>query len=476
VILRSVANDRPASRPIVTGPITGGKGRPNLVTTSFDLGALGYERTEYFISGIATAFSSAQPLTPDGRWTVEPEDSDGYETRIVVVRPSDPAELNGTVFVEWLNVTAGFDSSPGWILAHNEILRRGAAWVGVSAQAVGISGDAPAVGGVPQGGLTAADPERYGPLQHPGDSYSYDIFSQAGLAVRGSERSDPLGGGEVTGVIALGESQSAFRMVTYINAIHPMANVFDGFLVHSRATDAAPLLSAPFPGITVPDATVIRSDLGVPVLSFQTETDLRLGHFPPRQADTDRFCLWEVAGTAHADSYTGGLGFRDTGDGRAEARLLDVASAGGGPLGCTEPINAGPQYAVLNAALFHLDRWVRDGTLPPRAPRLDLEPGLPATIRRDEHGNALGGIRTPLVDAPNATLRGDGNAGGPLCRLFGRTIAFDAATMASLYADHDDYVAKFRAATDRAVKAGFLLAPEAENLTAAAEQSRRVDR
>jgi hypothetical protein len=456
----------------VTGPITGGKGRPNLLTTTFDLASVGYERAEYFISGTATAFSSARPLTPDGTWTVEPEHTDRYETRILVVRPSEPAKFNGTVFVEWHNVTAGFDSSPGWILAHNETLRSGAAWVGVSAQAAGVSGDTPAVGGVRQGGLKAADPERYGSLHHPGDSYSYDIFSHAGLAVRGPEPSDPLGGLAVERVIALGESQSAFRMVTYINAIQPVAGVFDGFLVHSRATDAAPLLSSPFPGITVPDATIIRSDVGVPVLSFQTETDVRLGHFPPRQADTDQFRLWEVAGTAHADSYTAGLGFRDTGDGRAEVRLLDVANADGGPLRCSEPINAGPQYAVLNAALFHLNRWVRDGTQPPPAPRLELEPGLPATIKRDQHGNALGGIRTPLVDAPNATLRGDGNAGGALCQLFGRTIPFDSATMASLYENHDDYVAKFLAATDRAVNAGFLLPFEAKNLAAAAGLSK----
>ncbi len=461
----------PVHRPTVTGPITTGKGVPNQVTTSFDLATVGYERAEYFLSGTATAYASSKPLTTDGKWTVEPEAEAPYETRVVVVRPIDPAEFNGTVYVEWFNVSAGFETSPDWNLAHNQIIRSGAAWVGVSAQARGISGGDRAVGGGPGGGLKAADPERYGPLHHPGDSYSYDIFSQAGRAVRGTKVTDPLGGLDAQRVIALGESQSAFRMVTYINAVQPVAGVFDGFLVHSRASDAAPLLESPLPGIGVPDATAIRDDLDVPVLSFETETDTRFGHFPAPQDDTDQFRLWQVAGTAHADSYTAGIGFADAGDGRAEVQLLDVANADGGPLGCTDPINAGPQYAVLSSAVSHLEAWVRDGTAPPRAPRFELAPGLPTTIKRDSHGNALGGIRTPLVDAPNATLRGDGNAGGDFCQVFGRTVPLDAATLASLYPSHAEYVNKFDASADRAVKAGYLLAPEAKRLKAAAAQS-----
>jgi hypothetical protein len=50
------------------------------------------------------------------------------------------------------------------------LLRAGYAWGGVSTQKVGI--DAPL-------GLRAWDSARYGGLTHPGDAYSYDIFSQA---------------------------------------------------------------------------------------------------------------------------------------------------------------------------------------------------------------------------------------------------------------------------------------------------------
>ena len=61
-----------------------------------------------------------------------------YTTRAVVMRPIDPHRFNGTVVVEWLNVSGGADAGPDWILAHNELIREGFAWVGVSAQKVGV--------------------------------------------------------------------------------------------------------------------------------------------------------------------------------------------------------------------------------------------------------------------------------------------------------------------------------------------------
>ncbi len=283
---------------------------------------------------------------------------------------------------------------------------------------------------------------------------------------------DLTGGAAVETVVAVGESQSAFRLVTYVNAVHPVTPVFDGFLVHSRGGDAAPLRQAPQDEIAVPVGTVVRTDLDVPVLVFQTENDFTLlNYLPARQPDTDRIRVWEVAGTAHADAYTAGIGFNDNGDGRAEEQLLDVRAIDGGPLGCENPINAGPAYAVLQAGIHALVGWAAGGSAPVPAPRLQLASEDPLVIASDEHGNALGGVRTPLVDVPTATLRGDGNDGESFCRLFGTTGAFDAAKISSLYPTHDAYTAPFDAATDAAVRAGFLLPEEADNLKRAAAKS-----
>jgi hypothetical protein len=460
----------PVALPTVTGPVTGGKGI-NLLSTGFDLGKVGYEQHEYFVSGKALSFTPERPLGTDGKWAVEESGNAPYTTRIVVYRPKSAQRFDGTVFVEWLNVSAGFDTPPDWLGAHEQIIKAGAAYVAVDAQALGIQGGGPSVtAAIPAGGLRAADPERYGKLSHPGDAFSYDIFSQAGLVARGKAKNNPMRGLDVQHVIATGESQSAFRMVTYVNAIHPIAHVYDGFLVHSRAGSGAGLGTSMGPGIRdsqMPAFTIIRRDTDVPVLTFETETDLvRLGFLPARQPDGPRFRLWEVAGTSHADSYfTGGL--NDLGNGDAEKALLDPANVSGGPLQCSEPINNGPAFAVLSAAIYHLERWVRDGTPPPHAPRFEATTSPPALVR-DSHGIAKGGIRTPLVDAPIAALTGDPNPGGSFCSLFGRTIPFDAPTLAALYSSHADYVKKFNAAADRAVKAGFLLKRNADNFKAAA--------
>src|SRR6516165_12793973 len=186
----SVVND-------VQGPITGGAGAilpPNL--NGFDLGQVGYQQSEFFLSGMAHAYApSSGPLTTDGKWTVAPSASALYETRAVVYRPTDPTRFNGTVIVEWLNVSGGVDADPDWTLTHNELIRDGFAWVGISAQAVGVSA------------LKSEDPVRYASLLHPGDSFSYDIFSQGGQAVRDSAAL-MLSGLKPQRLIAAGESQS----------------------------------------------------------------------------------------------------------------------------------------------------------------------------------------------------------------------------------------------------------------------------
>ena len=454
----------------VTGPVTGGTGKPNLISTSFDLASVGYAANEYFLSGTATAYSSSTPLTADGKWSVHPATTAPYTTRLLVYRPSNPKCFNGTVVVEWLNVSAGFDSPPDWLGAHVSMLRDGTAWVGVDAQSVGVQGGAATVAGLPAGGLKGADPARYGSLSHPGDSYSYDIFSQAGRVVRDTARTSPLGGLPVRRVLGIGESEGAFHLVTYINAVQPRDHVYNGFLVHSRWGNGSPLSQTPQPTISVPNGTVIRSDLKVPVLVFETESDLLQGYVLARQPDSRWFRLWEVAGTAHADSYTTG-GFGDTGDGKAEVALLDMSAVGGGPLNCSSPINDGPAFLVLNTAVHDLNRWVTAGTPPPSAPRINASPGSPVTIARDAHGNALGGIRTPLVDVPIATLDGKANRGGSFCSLFGSTAPFSPPVLATLYPSHAQYVAAFNRATRRALTAGFLVPQDAQHLEAAAAQS-----
>ena len=458
------------ARPTVTGPVTGGQGYPSLVTTNTDLAAVGYDRAEYFVDGTATSYEPDSALESDGAWTVKENDEAKYKTRIVVYKPTNPDDFSGTVFVEWFNVSAGFDTTPSWTPIHTQLIRHGDAYVGVDVQAAGVQGGAEVLEGATAGGIKGGDPARYGSLHHPGDEFAYDIFSQVGAVASGrADGVNPFDGYDVQHIIATGQSQSAYFLTSYINGIQPLVHQYDGFLVLSRGGSAAPFTDFTKRDFeAMPKDAHIRSDVDVPVLTAETETDLiTLRFLPARQPDGKRFRLWEIAGGSHADQYTGTVGSTDVDDGAAELTMLDPAQADGGILSCTEPINANATFSVQSAAAAHLERWVTEGTPPPKAPRIATKGG---TIERDEHGIARGGIRTPVVDVPVATNTGKVNRGGRFCNLFGTITVFDPPTLAQLYPSHDAYVQEFDRAAAETVKGGFWLAPDADDWKAAARQ------
>jgi len=461
----------------VSGPVTGGTGIGLPGTTSFDLSRVGYEQNEYFLSGTATAYTSASPLTSDGRWTVSPASTAAYTTRMVVYRPISPKQFDGTVIVEWLNVSGGVDAAAAWLTDHVQMIRSGMVYVGVSAQAGGIVGVAGSLGGA-TGGIKAADPARYGSLEHPGDSYSYSIFEQAGAALR-RQTATVLGGLKPKRLLALGESQSASRLVTYIDAFQRQTRgVYDGYFVYSRGGSGAALSQTPQATITPPTPTFIRTDLNVPVMMFETEADvLILGYLPARQPPTNFIREWEVAGTAHYDTYGLVESMTDAGNGTADVRAFDtminpVSSFDNGAISCPIPLNAGSHTYELRAAVVALDNWVTNGRTPRQSERLDV--AGPTSYVKDQNGEALGGIRSPQVEAPIAVVSGIGtnsNAGGGFCRIFGTTVPFSSAKLAQLYPTHEAFAHEWDQAVASDVSNGYLLPADATVLDRVAQQS-----
>ncbi len=472
-----------AAVPTVAGPIPG---TPVLAGTSFDLSQVGYEQSEYFLSGTATSYTSSAPLTSDGKWRVTPSTTAPYTTRVVVYRPSNPHKFNGTVIVEWLNVSGGLDDAPDWVLAHTELIREGYAWVGVSAQAVGVNQlKCPATPPLPATCVAPGNPARYGSLSHPGDSYSYDIFSQAGQAIR-HDSAQVLEGLKPQHVIAVGESQSAFRLVTYIDGVQPLVHEYDGFLVLSEFGTGAPLSQSPQASVVPPTPTHLRNDLRTPVFLVETETDVSNSALFDRQPNTRDFRLWEIAGTAHFDYYGLEIGPTDTGNG--QGAVLNLAAMqnptnNNPPPGfeCALSVNTGATQWNLNAAVFWLNRWVAHGTPPPKAPLLRTKsaPGVsPVVFAKDANGNVLGGVRSPLVDAPIAALSGIGNGPGPTpsplsvsCALFGSTVPFTSSQLAGLYNSHRQFVFDWARATLKDVRQGYLLPADAVQLIQSAAAS-----
>lgn len=406
----------------------------------------GYEKAEYFVSGEAESYTNVNELTSIGEWDVQAAEVAEYRTRVVVFKPANPANYNGVVIVEWLNVSAGSDLGNDWMLAHTELTRRGYAWIGVSAQSRGVES------------LKETRPERYSALSHPGDSFSYSIFSQIGNLIRSDSDEGLLGSLGFDALLAAGESQSAYRLLTYVNALSRQHRMYDGYFIHSRYYSSAPLSQSPQADIPAPEIVLIRDDLEKPVMMLQTESDVvALSSYLNRQADSDYFRLWETAGTAHADYYITATNRSDNGDDPNVAAVFE------NPLFCDKPINTGPQHFLVKAAIAALSAWVVEGTLPAIADRLVVDEAIPA-LSRDDLGIALGGIRTSFVDAPLATLSGEGNSSESFdfCnRLFGTTKLLDANTIASLYADNEAYLNAVKASTNEAVASGFLLSEDA---------------
>ncbi len=112
----------------LTGPV---EGPPGIIMTGFDLGQVGYTLEEFFLESTATRYEPAGPKGADGYWQVTPAGQAPFATRLVVCRPSDPGAFTGTVILEWLNVSAGFDAPAHWMLTNRQVVRAGWAWLGV---------------------------------------------------------------------------------------------------------------------------------------------------------------------------------------------------------------------------------------------------------------------------------------------------------------------------------------------------------
>ena len=407
--------------PAVTGPIPGTvPGDPEapavadtypFFSTWVDLAGNGYVEEEFYVDGLADGFAT------DG--TAVAVDVP-YRTRIVVRRPADDRDFNGTVLLEWQNVTAGYDLDALWSPDH--MMRSGYAWVGVSAQRVGVNQ------------LRTWSPARYGSLDVTGggafvtDQLSYDIFAQAASAVRDPAGVAPLGDLTVDQVLAIGASQSAGRMRIYYDVVLPQVTpVFDGY---AFIVGAAPSRVGPEPVFQVLSETDVRSPAG-------------------RRPDSDVFRRWEVAGTAHSgyagQVYRAPLAERDLG-GVTEYQC-------GAP-----PFSRVPLGQVVSAAYDHLASWAAGGPVPPSAPYLAFAPD--GSKVRNELGLAQGGIQLSQVSVPIARNTGD-NTGASFCVLFGTHVPFDDATLDALYRSHGRYVAAVHAADRANVRAGYIVTADA---------------
>jgi hypothetical protein len=421
----------PVAQATLTGPITGGLRGHALWDSWFDLAELGYVDEEYFVAGRAK-------VQPDGA------EAD-YVTRILITRPLDAQDFNGTVVLDWTNVTAQFENNVDTLEAHGYLMRHGYAFVHVSAQAAGVC----CTPLTPQ----VWDPVRYETLSHPGDDYAFDMVAQIARALREPGATDAMGGLKVKRVLAMGQSQSAQKLHDYVNLGYARSRVIDGILIHGDVGSGKAF-----------------TELPVPVL--QLLSDYEADPEEPAPAAPDNYRLWEIAGTAHTDQWVGlhqieGQGPRTLADAprlpaSADADLHRSVGNYGEQLTpfdgiCVAAGASFPMRYAVNAALDYLNRW--DGGpahAPPQGPRYAFD--AEGALARDDHYNALGGIRYPPIDVPVASYVSD------TCQLGGFTVPFTEVQLLALYPTHADYFCRMQAATRQTVLAGYLLPEDADDL------------
>jgi hypothetical protein len=438
--------------PTVVGPILGT--RPPWGAPSVDVAAYGYVVEEYQLEGAAAGYQimPGTEATIDGRWAVEEFAEATYRTRILVVRPERTEHCNGTVVVNWQNVSAGYEQPA----PNDGEIYEGYVWVGVSAQQVGVYGFPAGMDRMASRRahpLVEQDPERYRELFHPGEPACFDIFTQAGRVV-GPQRTvdvDPLGGLGVQRLIASGGSQSAMRLAAYFNAFHAGARVFDGFLL-SVWEGRAP---RPEEGVLPMGVrTTIRTDTATPTVVVNSEFEVpHLAQIPI--ADTDHLRVWEVAGTPHGVA-------RSSGDDRPDRR--------------GRVVNRLSYRPVHEAALRAAHRWLADGVPAPSQPRVEMEVDQPAKIQRDALDNAVGGIRLPELAAPMHAYYGAAFGTGR-APLFGAARPFTDDQLRKLYPSRAAYIDRWNAAVDLLADTGALRPEDAPAMKErAAAPAERISR
>ncbi|MDO6415261.1 alpha/beta hydrolase domain-containing protein [Sphingomonas sp. BIUV-7] len=433
-----------AEVPIVTRAPAVGK---MFLAAPISLDTAGYTEKELFMSGVANRYRFANSLA-----NADVMDSGHpYKTRLIVRAPKDPTKFNGIVVVEWLNVTTKQDGDFVFGPAHDYLLRDGYAYVGVTVQRTGIAAlhrmNGPRYAGLSLDAPNTdtdgkiIDPENFGSLG--GDVLSWDVWTQVGEQIKAGKI---LGGLKIKQMIASGQSQSAGKLTTYYNSIHPLKPVYDAFIFYDRA---GPL----------------RTDIDTKSIAVGTEFFSNFQGTPPADTATHRW--WEIAGASH-NSYREIADYVDLSF-RQDAANRDP---NGKPLSLSDIIVAGqcvsmpiwsrvPNGFVLSAAFEAIKNWLTSGKAPPARDRLVMDAN--GKTKRDANGLVDGGIRTATYTVPNGINVGV-NTGGGFCMLAGSHKDFTEKQMCERYMSQGNYVAQFAGALDADVARGVLLRPDADTL------------
>lgn len=396
--------------PAVEGPVTGPGDMfidPLEITGEVKAADLGYAFDEYIVSGTAAG---------------EP-----YAVRLMLALPAEGSgvSFSGHVLLEPKHGT----TIPFlWHFTREYLTPRGHAAAEVSLFPSTLTR------------MQDSNPERYADLRITEEQQS-DVLAQVGLLLKSEQT--PLEG--VQYLYMTGHSMAVGPVWHYMDTHHNQQRlpeggpIYDGFFPETTRTASR---MGPFPDVDVP-TLLINSELEVEVVLVQDQINYRK---PDSDEPGEQFRLYEIAGMMHNPAWMHplllGLGIEES---------------------CDQQLNRFPYNPVISMALDHLIRWVGDGVAPPHADRIELEgtEDNPTAVKRDEHGNALGGVRTTTLEVPTATHQalntGTGIPGLGDCLVFGSQLDFPLEKLQSLYGNQSGYQEQVEQRLDKLIEEGWFL-------------------
>ena len=379
--------------------------------------------------------------------------------------PAKRARFSGNVVVEMLNPSNLFDLNIGWALSHEQFMRNGDVWVGITAKPIAVAA------------LKTFDPQRYGALSFANplalddprnctdiqtvvdppelrsrateDGLVWDIYSQVGAWLRSGARVQPARlrqgrhrASRVEHAYGFGYSQTGGYLVNYINAIHPLVvaedgrPIYDGYLVGVAGgafVGAVPDQPVRSPRRRRPTRGARSRTSACPVIRIMSQSDYLLGiaRAPARRR--------HAAGPL-PPLRDGRRRARDAGRAVLLAAPADIVRAG-------RPVPPARVQRGAAQPVPELDPLRRRAAEPrPVGPRRAAAAARRADPRRErrarcstEFGNVIGGLRSPYVDVPTSTWFGS-STGASFCFIAGHEVPFDQATLDELYPTHGAYV------------------------------------
>jgi len=432
-----------------------------------DVRNYGYVEEEYFVSGSANVYD----LDENKNVIIDGSPLE-YKTRILVRKPANVKDFSGRVYFDILNATQGYDIEDLWHRNYLWCMTHGHGYVGITSKPVNVQS------------LKNFDYDRYKTLCFPShepvpmptisksatlpgteEGLIWDMLAQVATAIK-TNNNPCFKGYQIEELYLTGQSQSGAYLNTFASNFDEYINanqcIIDGYLNIVGALVERSIRQEDTMGplrLFLRDMKPIKT----PYICISSEADLYLFNYfldgnlmnvriPNSDTANNKCRYYEIPGAPHTDIIcpvlTAVEEIEKTG---AKMPNLDEKLLHG--------INDFPTEFYICGILEKLHQWAVTGQAPEEIGVIERSE---TDLKRDSHGNALGGFRTPFLDVPIGTYIAS-NPEDPE-GISGKLILFTKEQFLKEYDSKESYLTKFKAMVEAQKKDGWVDETDAEKM------------